>query len=163
MSEAGLIVMVAESLPVSFGRLVSWSDDRIRTLDQPAYWLIEVSMARDLDEAVEILRGVASENGGTAEQRIAIVVEGWRIDVIPLMETIWKLWRIWQGPDYSYDTVNFPSELIGLLMDWDEFVDSEPIPEELSRATIEWFEKYRNDHHKIFEAVRPFVAMVQVD
>ena len=155
--------MVADVLPISFERLVCWSDEEIRAAEAPAYWVIEVSMARSLEDAFEIMRGVASESVGTTEARIAIIVEGWSVGVMPLIETIWKLWRIWLGPDNSYETENFPEELTELLMDWDEYEDLNLIRGKLKRETATWFEKYREEHLEICEAMRPFVLLARKD
>lgn len=157
------ILLVADLLPIVFEKLMSWCDDRIRALEAPAYWLIEVSLARSLEEAVEVLREVVSGNEGTMEERIAIVIEGCMAGVISLNETIWRLWRIWQGPDYSFETNNFPSELSGFLMDWDMYGVDDSIPDELRRETVAWYEEYREKQREICELVRPIVFLAQGD
>lgn len=157
--EAGIILMAADLLPLSLERLVAWSDDRIRASENPDYWLIEISMALVLEDALGSLRGVASGKTESTEHRIAIVIEGWRSGLVPLDESLWKLWRVWQGPRYEYKTEGFSEEFKGLLIAWDQ-TDGR-IPEGIQQETVSSFEKFHEDHREVCVQVRPFVSMTQ--
>lgn len=153
-------MLVAEIFPVSFQRLVGWSDDQIRVSDNPPYWLIEVSMTRSLEEALTVLREVDSGTEGITEQRIATVINGWQIGVISLRDSIWKLWRIWLGPDNRCETEGFPSEFKDILSTWDEY-EIDAVPAETHEATKALFSSFQDDHRREFELVSPFVSMVR--
>lgn len=127
--------------------IVAWADEKIMQMDQPPYWLIELSTlgssdSRDYASVIQPQLRVTL----THDRRVSLVISSLDRQFIEFDTALDVLFRVWLPLPPEEPVSGFPEPIADLLAEWDRILDGEPLPDDFVSRCRKAFADHLEPH-----------------